>query len=98
MKNKLFSKLHRHHARPHPHHHGHHDLKTIHHLKDGEEAKIKNIIGGRHFKNKAESLGIREGVQITKVSSQMMHGPITVKVGQTQIALGHRMANRIIIE
>jgi len=27
-----------------------------------------------------------------------MQGPITVKVGQTQIAIGHRMANRIIIE
>jgi len=91
---KLFSKAHRH----HDHHHGCKDLKTIHALKNGEVAKIKDILGGRHFINKAESLGIREGVQITKISSQMMSGPITVKVGQTQIAIGHRMAKRIILE
>ena len=91
MKNKLFDRTKRHHG-------WHNDLKTIHILKDGEAAKIKDIIGGRRFINKAESLGIRIGVQITKVSSQMMHGPITIKVGQSQIAIGHRMANKIIIE
>lgn len=72
--------------------------KNIYSLKNGESAKIKAILGGRQFISKAESLGIREGVEIIKVSSQMMHGPITIKVGQTQIAIGHRMANRIIIE
>ncbi|MDA3813412.1 MAG: FeoA family protein [Candidatus Cloacimonetes bacterium] len=74
------------------------DQKTIYCLKNGESAIIKDIVGGRQFINKAESLGIREGVQITKVSSQMMQGPITIKVGQTQIAIGRGMANRIIIE
>ena len=92
MKDKLLIKGHKHHLQRR------HDQKTIHDLKNGEPAKIKEIIGGRHFIGKAESLGIREGVQITKVSSQMMHGPVTVKVGQTQIALGHRMAKKIIIE
>ena len=92
MKNKFFNKEHKHHFQ---HHHG---QKTIHDIKNGESTKIKDIIGGRQFINKAESLGIRKGVQITKVSSQMMHGPVTVKVGQTQIALGHRMANKIIVE
>ena len=92
MKDKLLNKGDRHRLQYR------HDQKTIHDLKNGEPAKIKKIIGGRHFIGKAESLGIREGVQITKVSSQMMHGPVTVKVGQTQIALGHRMAKKIILE
>ena len=96
MKNKLFSKTHNH--RGFKHSNDNNDLKTIHSIKDGEVAKIKDVIGGKHFISKAESLGIRIGVQITKVSSQMMHGPITIKVGQSQIAIGHRMANKIIIE
>ncbi len=96
MKNKLFSKTHA--RRGFRHSDDDSDLKTIHSVKDGEVAKIKDIIGGKHFINKAESLGIRVSVQITKVSSQMMHGPITVKVGQTQIAIGHGMAKKIIIE
>ena len=79
-------------------HHHSRNLKTIHDLKNGEISKVKNLIGGRQFIGKAESMGIRAGVQITKVSSQMMSGPVTVKVGQTQIAIGHRMAKRIIIE
>lgn len=74
------------------------DYKTIQELKNGEVAKIKDVIGGKNFINKAESLGIRIGIQITKVSSQLMHGPITLKVGQAQIAIGHRMAKRIIVE
>jgi len=76
----------------------HHDLKSVCSLKNGEGAKIKEILGGNNFQNKAESLGIRVGVKLTKVSSQMMHGPTTIKVGQTQIAIGHRMAKKIILE
>lgn len=72
--------------------------KTIHSLNGGDIAKIKSIIGGKHFISKMESLGIREGVQIIKISSQIMGGPIIVKVGQTQIAIGRKMAKYIIIE
>ncbi|MEA2096728.1 MAG: FeoA family protein [Candidatus Cloacimonadota bacterium] len=92
MRDKLLNKRHKHHFQQH------HGQKNIHDIKNGESTKIKDIIGGRQFINKAESLGIRKGVQITKVSSQILHGPVTVKVGQTQIALGHRMANKIIVE
>jgi ferrous iron transport protein A len=96
VRNKLFGRSHR-------HQNFHQDMTnnnfhTVHNLKIGESAMIKDILGGRQFINKAESLGIRKGIQITKISSQIMQGPITVKVGQTQIAIGHRMANRIIIE
>ena len=93
MRNKPLNKGHRHNDNQ-----DHYGQKTIHNLRNGESAKIKDILGGRQFINKAESLGIRKGVPITKVSSQMMHGPVTIKVGQTQIALGHKMANKIIVE
>ncbi|RLC57054.1 MAG: ferrous iron transport protein A [Candidatus Cloacimonadota bacterium] len=93
MRNKPLNKGHQHNDNQH-----HHGQKTIHDLRNGESSEIKDILGGRQFINKAESLGIRKGVKITKVSSQMMHGPVTIKVGQTQIALGHRMANKIIVK
>lgn len=72
--------------------------KTVHELNNGESAKIVELHGGKHFLNKAESLGLRIGLKITKVSKQMLHGPVTVKVGQTQIAIGHNMSKRIIVE
>jgi len=73
-------------------------MRKISELKNGEIAIIKDIIGGQHFINKIESLGIRVGVEISKVSSQMMCGPITINIGQTQIAIGYKMAKRIIVE
>jgi len=44
------------------------------------------------------ALGIRPGRRITKVSSMFMRGPVTVRMGQTQIAIGFGMANRILVE
>ncbi|MFC1999007.1 ferrous iron transport protein A [Chloroflexota bacterium] len=44
------------------------------------------------------SMGIRAGKAITKVSSMMMHGPVTIKIDNSQIALGHGMAKKIHVE
>jgi ferrous iron transport protein A len=44
------------------------------------------------------SMGVRPGLRITKVSSMFMRGPVTVRVGQTQLALGFGMARRILVE
>jgi ferrous iron transport protein A len=43
-------------------------------------------------------LGIRPGVEITKISSQLMAGPVIVQVGNTQSALGFGMAMKVIVE
>jgi len=47
---------------------------------------------------KLQNLGIREGVVIKKERGMFKFGPIIVKVGRTQIALGRGMASKIIIE
>jgi len=44
------------------------------------------------------AMGIRPGGRITKVSSMFMRGPVTVRVGQTQLALGFGMARRILVK
>ncbi|NIN36743.1 MAG: hypothetical protein GTO60_17285, partial [Gammaproteobacteria bacterium] len=38
------------------------------------------------------------GLRVTKVSSMFMRGPVTVQLGNSQVAIGFGMANRIIIE
>lgn len=94
----IFNKKRGHHHRRSNQHLKHNAQRSVCNLRDGDEAQIKAILGGRNFINKAESLGIRVGVKLTKVSSQMMQGPTTIKVGQTQIAIGRRMAEKIILE
>jgi len=44
------------------------------------------------------SLGLRTNAVIKKISSQLFHGPVTIQVGNSQIALGHGMARRIMVE
>lgn len=48
--------------------------------------------------NRLAALGIRPGKRVTKVSSMLMRGPVTVKVDRSQIAVGFGMANRVIVE
>ena len=67
-------------------------------IKIGERAKIIELVGGMMFKKRAEALGIRVGLMVEKKSAQFMNGPIIIKVGNTSIALGVGMAEKIIVE
>ena len=73
----------------------HSNRLTLQNLKSGDEAEIVALHGGPNFIRKAESLGIREGLKIKVISAQILHGPLTVQVGHTKIAIGHGMAYRI---
>lgn len=53
---------------------------------------------GSGFSRRLEALGIRPGEKVTKVSSTFFRGPVTLKAGTTQVAIGFGMANRIIVE
>ena len=48
--------------------------------------------------SRLNALGIRPGQRITKVSSTPMRGPVTIKIGNAQVAIGFGMANKIIVE
>lgn len=67
-------------------------------MRSGEEGTIVAIQGGYGFRRQIESLGIRVGSKIRKISSQFMRGPVTVQIGNTQVALGFGMARKIIVE
>jgi ferrous iron transport protein A len=67
-------------------------------LKSGQSGKVVEIQGGMGLANRLSALGIRPGKRITKVSSMLMRGPITVQVGGTQLAMGFGMARKVIVE
>jgi len=43
-------------------------------------------------------LGIRPGKQVTKVSSMLLSGPVTVEVDRSQVAIGFHAASRILVD
>lgn len=67
-------------------------------LKQNQKAKVLEILGGIGIKQRLLSLGIYPGREIIKVSHFALRGPVTVKVGRTTLALGHGMAEKIIVE
>ena len=64
----------------------------------GQTGKVLRVDGGYGFKKRLEVLGIRPGTEITKVSGQIMRGPVIVRIGMTQIAIGFGMARRVVVE
>jgi len=73
-------------------------LVTLRQMQSGQSGKVVQIQGGYGLVNRLSALGIRPGKRITKVSSMLMRGPVTIQSGNTQVALGFGMANKIIVE
>jgi Fe2+ transport system protein FeoA len=67
-------------------------------LPAGTRSRIKDVLGGGAIKKRLEDLGLRIGSQIEVVSAQFLRGPVTVKVGNTTLAIGHGMAGKIEVE
>ncbi len=71
---------------------------TLTDLKTGQNGIIEGINGGSNLKNRLESLNLREGKCIRKISSAPFHGPIVIEVGGCKIAIGRGMASKILVE
>jgi ferrous iron transport protein A len=71
------------------------DLTQLH---EAESGTVVSIDGGCGMSRRLESLGIRAGKKITKVSSQLMRGPVTLRVGSSHVAIGFGMAKKIFVE
>lgn len=67
-------------------------------LEEGETGVVIEIQGGYGLIRRLESLGIRVGKKVTKVSSQFMRGPVTLRIDNFQVALGFGMARKILVE
>jgi ferrous iron transport protein A len=71
---------------------------SLSHMLAGQTGRVVEIGGGRGLVRRLSAMGIRPGSRITKVSSMFMRGPVTVRVGQTQLAVGFGMARKILVE
>ena len=73
-------------------------LITLRQMPPGRSGKVVEIQGGAGLINRLSALGVRPGKKVTKVSSMLMRGPVTIQSGNTRLAVGFGMANRIIVE
>ncbi len=73
-------------------------MVTLIDLPDNGEGIIVEIQGGYGLVQKLDAMGIRMGKKIIKVSRQWMKGPVIIRSGNTEMAIGYGMAQRIMVE
>lgn len=67
-------------------------------LKPGIRAVVTAIRGGMGVTRRLDAMGIRPGVALEKIASQPFNGPVVVRVGNSRIALGFGMAQKVYVE
>jgi ferrous iron transport protein A len=68
------------------------------HMGAGQSGTVAQIAGWPGMVRRLSAMGVRPGSRITKVSSMFMRGPVTIRMGQTQMAIGFGMARRILVD
>ena len=71
---------------------------TLARMQTGQSGRVVQVQGGHGLINRLNALGIRPNKRITKVSSMLMRGPVTIQLDNIKIAIGFGMANKIIVE
>ena len=71
---------------------------TLDTVKENQEVKIISVSGGWGIRQRLSCLGIHPGDMIKIKKSDIMRGPILIKIHGNQVALGRGIANRILVE
>lgn len=74
------------------------DFKTLPQMKSGESGVVVEIQGGFGLVKHLESLGVRVGKRITKISAQIWRGPQIIKIDNMQIALGFGVSRSVVVK
>lgn len=67
-------------------------------VKANEKVKILEILGGSNLESKLLSMGVYKAKPVIKLSHIGLRGPVVIKAGRSILALGHSVAEKIIVE
>ena len=71
---------------------------TLDKMPAGRIGVVVGLPGRPGIARHLQSLGIRVGKNVTKVSSQLMRGPVTIRIDGFQVAVGFGMAKKILVK
>ena len=74
------------------------EITTICSMADGEEGTVVQLGYGLGQRDHLKSMGLREGKNIKIKGRQLGGGPIVIDVDGMEIALGRRMAARVLVK
>ena len=67
-------------------------------MNTNEVGTIVEFLGGLGLRNRLRSMGIRPGVKVVRINPAFGRGPVVIRVGGAQAALGHGMSYKVIVE
>lgn len=67
-------------------------------MRARQSGTVLRIDGGHGMTIRLSTLGIIPGKKITKISSQLMRGPVMIEIDRTRVAIGFGMAKRILVQ
>jgi len=67
-------------------------------LKAGQVATVKSLAGGHQFQHRLVSMGLNVGCTVKVIrAGAALGGPVLVALGQTRLAIGRGMAEKILV-
>lgn len=76
---------------------GEYFLKPLGFMNNGEEGVIKEVVGGIGIKKKLIGMGMVKG-KILRMIQNDTCGPVIITLGETRLALGRGMAQKVLVE
>lgn len=67
-------------------------------VADNQLVSVVEVQGGHALRGRLQALGIRPGVRISKIAQSLGNGPLVVRTGQSQTALGRGICACIFVE
>jgi len=66
-------------------------------VKPGNDVTISDINGGRGIRSKLYSMGLVPGTKLTVLNGNT-NGPVMISIRDSRLAIGHGMAQKIIVK
>lgn len=67
-------------------------------LKNGQAATIGRLPVGRQVQRRLFEIGLAPGVRVEMLSRHPFHGPVVVKVNNSRVVIGRRVAAQVEVE
>ena len=73
-------------------------VRPLVHIPAGTKATVVALAGGRQFQHRLVSMGLNVGLEIEVIhSSDGRGGPTLLATGETRLAIGQGMAEKILV-
>lgn len=70
---------------------------TLHDLAAGDRAVVTAFLGGCGFQDRILSMGLNVGNAVRVIHGARGRGPVLIAVGDTRLAIGHGMSEKIAV-